>query len=30
VTDFGLFSLVLKLAVTESLGGAGSPAHIGK
>jgi len=28
--DFGLFSLVLNLAVTESLGGAGSPAHIGK
>jgi hypothetical protein len=29
-TDFGLFSLVLKPAVTESLSGAGSPAHIGK
>jgi hypothetical protein len=29
-TDFGLFSLVLKPAVTEILGGTGSPADIGK
>src|SRR5215468_8604329 len=29
-TDFNLFSLVLKPAVTEVLGGAASPAEIGK
>src|SRR5580704_5498624 len=29
-TDFNLFSLVLKPAVTEILGGTGSPADIGK
>ena len=29
-TDFNLFSLVLKPAVTEILGGTGSPAAIGK